>query len=240
MHDMRNDFRVALYSGDYAQAERLANNQLALLGESSLWLNEMGILLVSQGRLAEALLHFDRAATADSSNLEAILNGAVVLADLGFYSEAAQRFEAARAIESGTEGDTSPPVVPLSEGKTTALKLAEKSLEIAKIFVQLGNFEKAEAEIRHALSIQENQDAFFELAKVFIQKGEPEKALDALEQARQRNPSNPEIYVLAAQCHIMNKHSADAEDALVRAELLEDKSHVGALLRRSIKTNALS
>lgn len=236
MHDMRNDFRVALHSGDYEQAERLANNQLALLGESSLWLNEMGMLLLAQGRYAEALLHFDRAAAADSNNIEAILNGSIVLADLGFYDEAASRFDAARAIEgnSGTE----PPAreFSLAQGHTTTNTLAQKTLEIAKIYKQLGELVRAEEEIRKSISIHESAAAFIELARLHLAKNEGERALDTLENARRIEPMNAEIHVVAAQCHLMKDRRNEALDSLSRAELLDDKSQTGSVLRRAIRS----
>ncbi len=236
MQDMRNDFRVALYSGNYEQAERLGNNQLALLGESSLWLNEMGSLFLALGRFAEALLHFDRAAAADSNNIEAILNGAIVLADLGFYDDAAVRFHAARAVEGRVEGDSPAAEIPLLKGKTTTRTLAEKVLEIAKIYRQLGDNARAEEELRKSISIQETAEAQMEIARILIESGEADKALDALENARRIDPMKPEIHILAAQCHLIKDQRGDALDSLGRADLLDDHSRAGAILRRAVRT----
>jgi tetratricopeptide (TPR) repeat protein len=238
MHDMRNDFRVALCSGDYEQAERLATNQLALLGESSLWLNEMGILLVSQGRLAEALLHFDRSAAADSSNLEAILNGAIVLADLGFYEEASIRFDTARTIESQSEGDRPPNAKPLVQGKTTSLTLAEKALETAKIYRQLKDLASSEEGVRKSLSISETPEAYVELARIFIEQNSPEKAQEALNNAQRLSPSASEAFVLAAQCYLSRNLRKEALDALAKAELLGDNSRTASVLRRALHSSA--
>lgn len=238
MHDMRNDFRVALCSGDYEQAERLATNQLALLGESSLWLNEMGILLVSQGRLAEALLHFDRSAAADNSNLEAILNGAIVLADLGFYEEASVRFDAARAIESHAEDGQPPTAKPLVQGKTTSLTLAEKALESAKIYRQLKDLAASEEGVRKSISISETSAAYTELARIFIEQDNHEKALEALNNAQRLDPSASEPLVLAAQCYLSRDLRKEALDALTKAELLGDNSRTASVLRRALHGSA--
>ncbi len=234
MHDMRNDFRVALCSGDYEQAERLATNQLALLGESSLWLNEIGILLVSQGRLAEALLHFDRAAAADNTHLEAILNGAIVLADLGFYEEASVRFDAARAVESQADGGT----MPLVQGRTISLTLAEKSLETAKIYRQLKDLKNSEEEVRKSLSLSETSASYIELARIFIDQSIFERAQEALENALRLDPTSSEAFILAAQCYLSQNLPKEALNALSKAEILGDNSKAASVLRRALHSSA--
>ena len=234
MQDLRRDFRTALCQGDYEQAERLANNQLALEGESSYWLNEMGILLLAQGRLAESLLHLDRAAAANAHNIEAILNGAIVLADLGFYDESQTRFEAARSMEAGTEGDATAPETPLSAGIATAEVLAEKLVELSRLFQSIGHLEKAKEELFRSISIRDNASARLDLARLALKAGNAEKSLEELEIARKLAPENPEVHVVAALCHVERGRREEALDALSKAEYLDDRSRISAILRHTI------
>jgi tetratricopeptide (TPR) repeat protein len=235
MQDMRRDFRTTLCLGDYDQAERLATNQLALEGESSYWLNEMGLLLLVQGRLPEALLHFDRAAAADSLNAEALLNGAVMLADLGFYDESQLRFEAVRAIENSTGKSFSTADIPMSAGASTGRMLAAKHTEMGRLFNSTGNQQKATEEFTRSISLRDNSESHIELARIALKNRMPEETLQELEAARMLDQSNPEVHVIAAQCHLANNRTSEAMAALSQAELLDDRSRTGSILRHTIR-----
>lgn len=234
MQDMRRDFRTTLCLGDYDQAERLATNQLALEGESSYWLNEMGLLLLVQGRFPEALLHFDRAAAADSLNAEALLNGAVMLADLGFYDESQLRFEAVRAIENSAIEPQTTEDTPLSAGASTSRMLATKRTELGRVFIEAGNQQKATEEFAQSILIRDNPEAHIELARIALKSGMHEKSLKELEAARILDPTNSEVHVIAAQCYFASNRPSDALAELSKAELLDDRSRTGSILRHTI------
>jgi tetratricopeptide (TPR) repeat protein len=237
MHDMIDDFKVALHCGDLEHAERLATNQLALLGESSKWLNNLGLVYLAQGRMAEALQHFDRAVAADEGFLEPLLNGAIILADLGYYNEAAVRYESAQQLQSKGTGyaQRDPAAMPLFAAKSTVETVGERLLELAHIHRQTGDRDGAMAELKRAIQHASLPAAHIELATLYLEQEECEAALDHLEQARRLDPQNPEIHIISAQCHLLKNRVKEAQDSLARAELLNDRSRTGAALRRSLR-----
>lgn len=87
-----NDFRSALFAGDFYLAENIGLVQIQQNGEKAEWLNELGILYLMKGDLPEALRFFDRAVAADLNFIEAQFNASIILSDLGFYDEASARF----------------------------------------------------------------------------------------------------------------------------------------------------
>jgi tetratricopeptide (TPR) repeat protein len=237
MHDMIDDFKVALYSGDLEHAERLATNQLALLGESSRWLNNLGLVYLAQGRMAEALQHFDRAVAADEQFLEPLLNGAIILADLGYYDEAAVRYESAQQLQAKGTGysQRDPSSMPLFAAQSIVRTVGERYLEIARIHRETGDREAAMTELKRAIQHAALPSAHLELAALYLEQEDSESALDHLEEARRLDPQNPEIHIVSAQCHLLKNRVKEAQDSLARAELLNDRSRTGAALRRSLR-----
>ena len=92
MQNSLNDFRSALFAGDFYLAENIGLVQIQQNGEKPDWLNELGVLHLMKGELPEALRYFDRAKASDINFIEAQFNAAIILSDLGFYEEAASRF----------------------------------------------------------------------------------------------------------------------------------------------------
>lgn len=237
MHDALADFRVALLAGDFEQASRLAQDVIAREGESALWLNELGQLHFTQGHFDEALQHFDRAASLDPHFVEALLNGAVVLADLGYYDEAAARFEAACALDTPEEsplGVSRPAVGVGGLPPSLAREVAAKHLDIAQLHLEFERLDAAEAEARSALETQPGlAPAHLVLARVHMHREQLDAALLELEQARRHAPKDSRVQLLAAQCYVILRRATEAREALARAELLQDKSTTGAVLRHA-------
>ena len=94
-----NDFRSALFAGDFYLAENIGLTQVQQNGEKADWLNELGVLYLMKGDLPEALRFFDRAILSDANFIEAQFNAAIILSDLGFYEEATSRFSEACSRE---------------------------------------------------------------------------------------------------------------------------------------------
>lgn len=235
MQDKLNEFRIALFGGESDHAERIALGCLAQLGESALWLNELGGLACSQGRFAEALQYYDRAVCADPWFVEALLNGAIVLSDLGFYDEAQARFAAAGELDSAEWNDAcqSKPIVAkrATDGVSAARKVAEKHMDTAELYLGLGRLNEASEELTRASQICDSAAVHIALARVFLLKKECDTALAELECARTLEPRNGEVHVVAAQCYLLQEKSLEAREALARAELLRDRSNTGSVLR---------
>jgi tetratricopeptide (TPR) repeat protein len=232
-------------SGQWEQAEALAAARLRDEGESEEWLSRHALSCMAQGRFAEALQSLDRAACVNPASPEALLAGCVVLADLGFYDEAAKRDEAARALSreegavvgSVTRNASSPgwSSIPASRslpGATVALELAHR--ELALTYLDAHDAARAQEQIERALELRETPDGRRILARVHVRQGDPARALVELERARQSAPHDPSAHVDAALCYVALGRENEARDALVRAETLGDASRTGAVLRRAL------
>ena len=242
MQDLLNDFRVALFAGDFETAERLAQGRLDDEGENATWLNELGQVYLAQGRFSEALQFFDRAICVDPQFVEALLNGSIVLSDLGFYDEAASRFEAACALDQSVVSAVPRATAGTSQKEGTAgeengvtgrRRVAEKHLELAALHSSLGQWNDALMQCEKACATSESADGRIELARALLNLERVDAALFELERARRIDPRHPQIHVLAALCYVVQSRREDALDALGRAELLSDHSKTGEILRRS-------
>lgn len=230
MRDYLHEFRIAVFSGKHQEAETLARSQLALGGESAPWFTELGLLRVAQGNLDEALHLFDQAVAADGSYVPALLNGAIILTDLGFYDEACVRLRAAQSIEERNAVKGNP------EGWSTRQAIARQHLSIARTHRQLHHPQAARDELQKSLALADLPESHIELAELAIEEGDCERALAALDAARRLQPRNPELHVLAARCHLLQGNRTEASAALSRAELLDDRSQTGHALRKALDT----
>ena len=227
------EFRMALFSGDWDTAERMAYGALQELGENAIWLNELGQLYFSQGRFSDALQCFDRAIVADPWKIESLLNGAIVLSDLGLYEEATQRYQAACALDNASEADKNlnrPVLSSTHLGLAAAKSIAEKIIELSQVYCSLGQLDNAIVELQRAREVCDCVPVRLALAQVYMQKQECEKATVELENARRLEPQNAQVHVAAAQCYLMMNRSPEAREALSRASVLSDKSSVGRVL----------
>lgn len=228
MHDITQDFRAALYAANFELAERIAIQQIQVGGETCHWRNEQGLLMLAQGNLAGALEAFDRAVQLDPQCVEAIINGAIVLSDLGYYDEAAMRMEAALSA------DDRHPIRGNPEGTSVRTAIARRHLDIAAIHRQTKHYQAAQQELQTAIDLADLWEAHVEMAKLEIELGRPSRALESLDAARTQQPRNPEIHVLAAQAHLTDNNRNEALTALHRAELLDDRSQTGHALRNAL------
>lgn len=218
-------FQSLCATGQWEQAESLAASHLRREGDSERWLAHHALCCMAQGRFAEALQSFDAAVCAEPTSVEALLAGCVVLADLGFYSEAAKRHEAARMLAS-----------PSTAGLAALAKrqaLEKEHCELAKTCLSAGDVRGAQESIEKALSLRETAEGHRLASVVHVRLGRPERALLELERARQLAPQDPQVHVDAALCYLLAGRESEARDALVRAETLGDTSATGDCLRRA-------
>ena len=175
-----NDFRSALFAGDFYLAENIGLVQIQQNGEKPDWLNEMGILYLMKGDLPEALRFFDRAVASDGNFIEAQFNASIILSDLGFYEEAASRFADACKRE-GT-------------------LLAQKHYDMFLFYQSVRRFSEAENEIKKAIALYQNAEYIIELARIYLELQKYDEALEQIDYALILDPQNLQAINLKSQC----------------------------------------
>lgn len=248
--DMRlQEFTVAYGSGDFESAEQLVVESLADHPDDARWLNRLGLLYMAQGQFSDALAAFDRSVCADPHFLEPLLNGAIVLSDLGFYDEATARFDAARTLDAstpsqagamGTQGAPTPPLGqrPNTMGIAVARAAADKYLQLSDSLLDLGVNERAQEAAEEACRYYDDARGRLQLARTFLAQQQVDKAILEIENARRHDPRFVELHVFNALLHLVRNDRTKALDALTRAEMLADTTALGQVLRTAFTGHA--
>ena len=232
-------FDALLGAARWDEAQRVAQSRLHEGGPSEGWLLRHAMCCMAQGRFAEALQSFDAAVCEAPASVESLLAGSVVLADLGFYDEAAKRYEAAmavakQAVMKAEAGKGPSAVITAATHVSGSVASLEKGhLTLARTYLDASDTRSAQEQVERALGLHESPDARRLLASIHVRMGEPARALVELERARQLVPHDPRAHVEAALCYLALGREPEAKDALVRAETLGDPSMTGDVLRRS-------
>jgi len=245
----QQEFAVAYASGDFENAEQLIVEALAEHPDDSGWLNQLGLLYFAQGQYSDALAAFDRAICSDPHFLEPLLNGAIVLSDLGYYDEAAQRFEAARLLDASTPSQagamgasTAPPPplgqLPASLGVAIGRAAAEKYLNLSDSLMELNLFTRAQEAAEEACRHYDNARGRLQLARTYLAQMQPDRALFEIENARRHDPRFVELHVFSALLHLVRDERPQALDALTRAEMLADTTALGQVLRQGFASQS--
>lgn len=165
-----NDFRSALFAGDFYLAENIGLVQIQQNGEKPEWLNELGILYLMKGDLPEALRFFDRAVLSDANCIEAQFNATIILSDLGFYDEASERFTEAC--------------------KREGVLLAQKHFDMFLFYQSVRRLSEAEEELKKAISYYNSIDYILELARLYADLQKLDEALEQIRVALSIDPNN--------------------------------------------------
>ena len=188
------------------------------------------------GFYAEALQSYDAAARLAPSGsltaIEALLCSAVLLTETGFYEEAATRFDAVRALDQ-------PESEPTGRRGTSKVERNQLAVELAQLAARIARVEQpgvVKDLLERSLALRDTPEARFELARQSLASGEAGRALEHLEQGRRLDGTNPGFQNLAARCYMALGQTKSARDALLRAELLGDRSRSGRVLRLESKT----
>ncbi len=241
--DMRvQEYTVAYGSGDFESAEQLVVEALADRPDDARWLNRLGLLYMAQGQYSDALAAFDRAVCADPHFLEPLLNGAIVLSDLGFYDDATSRFDAARILDAstpsqagslGTQGGPTPPLgqLPAQLGIAVARAAAEKYLSLSDSLLDLGLTGRAQEAAEEACRYYDHARGRLQLARTYLAQQMLDKAILEIENARRHDSRFVELHVFTALLHLCRDDRTKALDALTRAEMLADTTALGQVLR---------
>jgi tetratricopeptide (TPR) repeat protein len=142
----------------------------------------LGVCLALVGRPSEALDSFDRALEINPRYVEALINRAITLHELGRYDDARASFE------SASEAD-------LEEGvgrfpSVLATRLAHGHAQLAELYRQSGATAEAVEQLRRAVELRPRfADIRNKLARALIDSGEPAAAIAELEQILSLNPN---------------------------------------------------
>ncbi|APJ04113.1 tetratricopeptide repeat protein [Silvanigrella aquatica] len=201
MQNSLNDFRAALFAGDFYLAENIGLVQIQQLGEKPDWLNEMGILYLMRGDLPESLRFFDRAVMADPNYIEAQFNASIILSDLGFYDEAASRFAEAC--------------------KREGVLLAQKHYDMSLFYLSVRRFTEAEEELKKAIAQYRSIEYFLELARLYFELQDYESALEQITIALTLDPQSVAALSLQNKC-LQSKENFNAN--LNEVKVVENKA----------------
>jgi tetratricopeptide (TPR) repeat protein len=175
-----NDFKSALFAGDFYLAENIGLFQIQQNGEKPDWLNELGILYLMKGDLPEALRFFDRAVAADANFIEAQFNASIILSDLGFYDEANSRFADAC--------------------KREGVILAQKHFDMSLFYQSVRRLPEAEEELKKAIAMYRSIDYLLELSRVYFEMQKYEDALEQIGFALLIDPNSISALNLQLKC----------------------------------------
>jgi tetratricopeptide (TPR) repeat protein len=177
MGDLNRKLRqaaAALAAGDHAAVERLGREILERSPLDARALAWVGIALAVQGRHAESVAYFRRAASVEPGNPGAHLNLGNALQEIGELREATGAFRQALALNSGYPE-------------------ALNSLGVA--LAQQGGGDEAMACYRKALELRpEYAEAHSNLGQALLARGEESEALACFRRAAMLQPDNADFH----------------------------------------------
>lgn len=158
--------------------------------------NNLGLALARQGKLAEALRHYDRALALKPAYPAALLNKGNALRQRGDTEGALALYDQALALEDGAD---------LHFNRGAALEA-------------LGRLEDAKAAYATALRLKPQfPDALNNLGNAVAAAGEPQKGLALLDQAIAQNPASAMPYVNRGAVLSQLRRFPEAREALEQA-----------------------
>lgn len=147
----------------------------------------LGLSLGLAGQPEAALEEFDRALALNPSYVEAHLNRAITLNDLGRYEEAREAFRLA------WDSDHS---AGRSFSRSVSARLANMHMELGDLYADLGSYEEAVDQYRHATALRPDfLDIRTKLARSLMERGDLESAKDELDSVLDENAEYVEARV---------------------------------------------
>jgi tetratricopeptide (TPR) repeat protein len=143
--------------------------------------NLLGLSLAMIDRANDALVAFDQALRVNPRYVEAYLNRAVVLNDLGRETDA--QLSLLRAAELGAPDESGYPAV-------TANKLANAHLALGHDYRAAGSLDRAIEQYRRALELRPQfNDVRLALGRALVEHGRHSEAAEALDEVLRVRPS---------------------------------------------------
>lgn len=176
----------------------------------------LGLALGLAGQPEAALEEFDRALALNPSYVEAHLNRAITLNDLGRYEEARDAFRHAWDSDH-TAGR------PFS--RSVSARLANMHMELGDLYADLGSYPHAVQQYRSAANLRPDfLDIRTKLARALMESGNLETARRELRNVLSENPDFIEARITLGLVHYRSRHY-DAAAAEWRACLARSPDH---------------
>src|SRR5512140_3633341 len=160
----------------------------------------LGLAYSMLGRKDDALKELDRALELNPRYVDAHLNRAVLLNDLGRYEEAAAAFGKAQDLGKVDDTGFSAPM---------ASRLANLHAELAEAYVEAGGVDEAIRQLERAAHLRPGfTDLRYRLARLLLDKGETARARAELEGILQERPSLDARASLGMACYLQGDRAA--------------------------------
>lgn len=153
----------------------------------------LGLALGLAGQPEAALLEFDRALALNPAYVEAHLNRAITLNDLGRYDEAREAFRLAWDSDHSAGR-------PFS--RSVSARLANMHMELGDLYADLGSYAQAVDQYRSAAELRPDfLDIRTKLARSLMERGELNGAVDELNKVLDGHPEYVEARVALGLVH---------------------------------------
>jgi len=167
--------------------------------------NLLGLALAMVQRREDALVEFDRALQLNPRYVDAHLNRAITLSDLGRPDEAAEAFRSAQGL--GAIDHTGFPA-------PAASRLANLHAELAEAYLEAGGRREAIAQLEAAASLRpEFSDLRYRLARLYMDEGRYERARLELEGIVALRPQMTDAWVSLGMARYLMKDHGGARAA---------------------------
>ena len=167
--------------------------------------NFLGLAYAIVGQREEGLAAFDKSLELNPRYVDALLNRAVTLSDLGRSEEAAAAFASAQVLGAADHTGYSAPV---------ASRLANLHAELAEAYLEAGGRPEAIRQLEAAKTLRrEFVDLRYRLAKLYLDEGQLEPARSELEAIVSRRPGFVDAVVALGMARYLLKDLPGARKA---------------------------
>lgn len=179
----------------------------------------LGVSLSLAGQPEAALHEFDRALALNPAYVEAYLNRAITLNDLGRYNEAREAFRLAWDSDNSAGRPYS---------RSVSARLANVHMELADLYADLGSYADAVGQYEKAVALRSDfLDIRNKLARVLMERGDLEEARKELDSLLDQHPEYVDARVNLGLVHHRAGRSDEAASEW-RACLKRDPGHIKA------------
>jgi tetratricopeptide (TPR) repeat protein len=174
--------------------------------------NLLGLSLAMVGRREDALEQFDHALRLNARYVDAHLNRAIVLSDMGRSEEAQAAFAAAQSL-GGVDHTGFPAPV--------ASQLANLHADLAEAYVEAGGTKQAIAQLEAAAALRPQfVDLRYRLARLYLEEGRTERARLELEGVVAQRPGFADAWVAMGMARYLGRDVRGARSAWEEAKRL--------------------
>lgn len=207
MNFFQQSYLHAMAQGNWNEAFGIAQSVLAETPVDAEWLNRMGYSALVGGQVAKALECFDAAVLADPYFTEALLNGAIVLAETGFYDESRARFEAAADMSLRLDKNL---------GKPAGFyrTFVKESLNAIENFCDIEDWQAAKVQLEQLLQLCDAFSVRLKLADVCMRLGQLNEATTHVERVAKSQLGGSFAVSLQIQLALRQNRLDDARELL--------------------------